>query len=215
MNNNHYDPDYILLNKKFVVLKNIIDIKLQNLIKDFLLDNLNGEINFPWYYNNKSVPDNYTIKNKISNYIIKDRPQFTHSFYIYDEKTNTSLQNSEFSFLVTNILNCFYEKIKIKNLNILRAKANLQIGHKNTENEILYPHYDFENLSNYYVFIYYVNTSEGNTILFNNDNTVLSKIEHNQGDILFAKGNILHSGTYPTQNNTRCLINIDLKQFNE
>jgi hypothetical protein len=215
MNNNFYDPNYILLNKKFVVLKDIIDIKLQKLIKDFLLDNVDCETNFPWYYNNKSVPDTYGIKNKIPNYIINDRPQFTHSFFMYDEKTNTSFKNSEFSFLVTSILNCFFEKTKIKNLNILRAKANLQIGHKNIENEILYPHYDFENLSNYFVLIYYVNNSEGNTILFNDDNTVLSKIEHKQGDILFAKGNILHSGTYPTFNNTRCLINIDLKNFYE
>jgi len=214
MNNNYYDPNYILLNKKFVVLKNIIDLKLQNLIKDTLFDN-QGEKTFPWYYNNKTIVNNYIFKNKISNYIIKDRPQFTHSFFSYDEKTNISFKNSHFSYLVTNILNCFYEKTKIKNLNILRAKANLQIGHKDKENEILYPHYDFDDLLNYYVFIYYVNTSESHTILFNDDNNVLSKIQHNQGDILFAKGDILHSGTYPTQNNTRCLINIDLKQFNE
>lgn len=209
--NFNYDPNYILLNKKYVVLENIIDENLQNLIKNNLIEDKIIKT-FPWFYNPFTVSEE-DLKNKIevSNYIIKDRPQFVHSFIRYEPDTNESFDNSPFSYLINDILDCFFKKTKIKKLNVLRAKANLQIGHRIEENEILYPHRDITEKNNYFNLIYYVNTCDSNTILFDDNLKLLEKIEHKQGNILFAKGNIIHSGTYPLFNNTRCLININLE----
>jgi hypothetical protein len=211
MNNNYYDPNYLLLNKKYSILENIIDLNLQNLIKNNLLENVNDEKNFPWYFNEFTVPKGYKNDKGFKNFIVKDRPQFTHSFFTYNDDKRSSNNNSTYSFLINEILNNFYEKTKVKKMNILRAKANLHIGNKDKKNEILHPHLDFLDVKDYYIFLYYANDSDGDTILFDEKKNVMVKVKPKQGNILFAKGDILHTGCYPTKNNVRCLINIDLK----
>lgn len=200
---------YNLLKKnKIIVLENLVEKKLQDEIESVLLSSY-----FPWYYMPSTspiiynLPDNYNKKN-LKNYYLKDYLQYCHSFVLPNGTTNGKI-NSDYFYLIEKLLNCFYKKTNFKKTDIFRAKVNLQTQHNdNKKNCICMPHIDTE--IPHYVLIYYVISSDGDTLIFNKNLDVSHRITPIKGNFLLFDGSLLHTGTNPIKTDKRIVLNIDL-----
>ena len=65
------------------------------------------------------------------------------------------------------------------------------------------PHYN----SPYFSTVYYVNTTDGPTILYNDDGSELVRCDPERGKLITFDGNIFHCSSKPTED-IRCILNI-------
>lgn len=165
------------------------------------------EVRFPWYYRDgtRTIEDKEVKFNK---YIKTDSQQFVHM------ALSNSKKISSFSDNCFNIFNKFIEKNNIKVDEVFRIKANLIL--KNTDaNSIHYPHID--KVKQHLVFLYYVNDSDGDTILFDkkypyedfNNLKIVDRVSPKAGRAIVFDGLRYHSSSSPVKNNIRCVININ------
>ena len=182
-----------LYNNKYQVFDNLVSKKTQDYIENALLD---GD-KFPWFFNDLSV-NKEEVDYNIPYY---DYMQFTHSF-VLNYQDNSSAKDT--------ILDKLLKEVKIDN-QIIRAKANLKpiapMGDLDKHNK---PHYDQE--EGHFVALYYVNESDGDTWLFNDDKTILARIKPRKGRLLIFDGNILHAASHPYYAKKRLVINMDFKK---
>lgn len=140
---------------------------------------------FPWSYEPTVVTanDNLTIN--------KNNFQFTHTLY-FDEKPT-----SKFFALTIPILK------KLKCANVFRVKANLITR---TEKRIYHGyHVDIgSRCENIKTAIYYVNTNDGVTSF--KDGTIVESIENR---IVIFDNHLEHTGSSCTDENIRCVINLN------
>jgi hypothetical protein len=198
----------ILKNKKFLIFDNILSNEHQDNTEKIFFDK-----KFPWYLtpNLKTVDDTLIKKYKNKKNII-DYMQFVHTFYDYFQG-ETSINSPKYN-VVLDILKEFMNNVKIDKFRLMRAKANLTTQHKkNNKNIYNSPHIDVN--ENHLVLIYYVNDSDGDTILFDKKLKIFKKISPKKGRFLLFDGSILHTGQHPIKNDIRVLINFDLGYVNE
>lgn len=106
---------------------------------------------------------------------------------------------------------------------ILRVKANFltqNVDHTFDENCINFPHLD--NYTDHKVLVYYVNDSDGDTILFNEkwditdkekdniDLTTEARVHPKRGRILMFDGLQYHTSQNPINSKHRCILNINI-----
>jgi hypothetical protein len=198
----------LLKKNKFLIFKNILTIENQNSIENQFYDK-----KFPWYLtpNKHTVDDNLVQKYKNNNNVI-DYLQFVHTFYDYWQG-ETNINSPRYN-LVLEVLKEFMNNLKIQKFKLMRAKANLTTQHtKNNKNIYNTPHIDLK--EPHIVLIYYVNDSDGDTILFDKKLKIIKRITPEKGKFLLFDGSILHSGQHPIKSNSRVLINFDLGYVNE
>ena len=58
----------------------------------------------------------------------------------------------------------------------------------------------------YYSAVYYINKSDGPTVLYNQDGTEMVRCEHERGKVIMFDGNIQHHASRPTTD-IRCIMN--------
>tara|TARA_A100001011_G_scaffold280963_1_gene290963 strand:- start:166 stop:726 length:561 start_codon:yes stop_codon:yes gene_type:complete len=183
------------------VFDNIISKKDQVDLKNLLLK----DDYFPWYYCSD-------ISKKDNKY--QSRPGFKHNFMI-DGKVN-----SEHYIQISKIFEKVNKKIKKELIpHKVRSFLQLPLDKKFTGKGVDTPHLDLE--IPHTVFLYYVNDSDGNTIIYNykskdvNDVPYFEdmKIEKNiipkQGRVVVFDGFYWHTAGQPTKG-PRCIINFDM-----
>jgi hypothetical protein len=203
-----------LLKNKYLIIDNLLKKNESNDVEKKLYDSF-----FPWFLTADRDNKNniYTVpfedlKKFSSNINVVDKGQFSHTFY--HTKNNFLVENSSYKDIPLKIISNLINKINKKNINILRAKANLILESKYyTKNSYGVPHTDTE--KDHYVLIYYVNDCDGDTVLFDSDNNIFKKISPKKGRGLFFKGNITHAGGHPVNSQTRCVINFNLNFKND
>ena len=200
----------LLIDNKYLIIENLLNEEESNDIEKKLYDPF-----FPWYLTaEKDEKGNmYTVLPEIAKQYkddknVIDQGQFVHSFVYV--KNNKLIENSIHKDIAFNILQKFCIKTNLKNVFVLRAKANLITESKKyTKNSYGIPHIDFD--INHYVLIYYVNDSDGDTVLFDENKKIYKKISPKKSSILLFRGNILHAGGHPVESSTRCVINFNLQ----
>lgn len=191
-------------NKEYQIIDNVFSEDIINKIENTLTG-----FYFPWYfYEETTHPESYFFKNSKNLKNCNDYCQFVHSLYVPSDNNF----GSEYFNLVLSLLNQFSLKHKIDFLKIERAKANLQTQYQdNNEKNFNIPHKDLD--TEHYVFLYYVNDSDGDTIIFDDNNKIIDKIKPKRGRVLLFDGNLLHSSSHPILSKKRIVINIDLKKY--
>ena len=171
-------------------------------------ENLLTSNNFAWFIseNDKTVDeDEYKIR-KLKFPNIRESVQLSHTFCYPVDNNKTEINSDKYDDTI-KLFNNVMAHFKLNNLEVFRIKANLQmqcesnkLEHHNT------PHIDVSTIK-HYVAIYYVNDSDGKTILFNKDNTVKIKVSPKKGRFLVFDGSILHTGSHPIKNKKRMVVN--------
>lgn len=166
---------------------------------------------FDWYYNNstsKIIPGNRTV---LINDQTKESIQFTHKLY-----TDGTFDSEHVDF-VMKIMKGLEEKEGIVCTKMIRAKSNLLVKEPLFGVDFYHPpHVDIRNPTNInYSLIYYVNDSDGDTILFNEtyadefDNlTIAHRQTPKAGCALLFNSGTYHASSSPILTKSRVIINI-------
>jgi hypothetical protein len=162
--------------------------------------------NFPWYLS--TADDHATVTKDV-------RAQFT------DDNTVESTQLTNFMFingagnsphyaLGAEILQQFCIRTNTPISKLIRIKANLQLRQDRTEDQYNTMHVD--GYEPHMVMIYYVNQSDGQTILFNKNREIEHRISPRAGMCLLFPGHILHAGQPPKTSQKRIIVNFNFLQ---
>jgi hypothetical protein len=183
----------------------IIDDIYSNEQQDLILNQLTND-NFPWYLSKENVTAEIK-NNKLINKNVVDIGQFGHTFYNYENKIVS--ENSQWCSFILNMLQVFVDKFSIEKFETFRIKANLLVSDKKYKKDTYgIPHIDMD--ENHYVFIYYVNDSDGDTFLFEN-NKLLKRISPKKGRVLLFNGDLYHAAGHPVKSNKRIVLNCNVK----
>jgi len=157
-----------------------------------------------WYYNSSTV--NYNSSGDLlCNKNIKEHVQLTHVLLSSDE-TQSKMAN-----VGLDILQKFLNRQPVDFSKVSRIKANLMTQFPSYgANFHTTPHIDSN--ENHWVLLYYVNDSDGCTIIFeNSDLTVtLDKIQPKKGRFVLFPGHLYHAGQFPEHSSTRIVLNYNL-----
>ncbi len=181
----------------FEVIDNFVDTDYANFIENEMF-----ERDFKWYFSRSYFTCPEWQTKKYSH--MKDLREYmllSHDFYSNDNG-NVFIASAK-----ANIVDNIVKKIG-KDIKIIRAKANMQTQF--TDNNGIYhntPHKDCDIAHK--VALYYVNDSDGDTILFNDKLEIAHRIEPKKGRLLLFNGDILHTSSHPTKFDYRMCINID------
>jgi len=207
--------------KDIVVLDNIIP---QEMADKFELTTTKDT--FPWYLLRDI--QTYKLTEKDNHRVVNDENtvntlQFGHGIYNkedVDSEINSGLYADaraiadyccqEFDFKPV------YLRLK---LNLLGQNVSIKEGKYNT------PHID-NKFWNSYSMIYYVNDSDGDTIIFNEVSdeetkkrpdklTIKKTITPKKNRAVLFRGNYFHTSTNPTNNDKRIVLNVNLTNLNE
>ena len=107
-------------------------------------------------------------------------------------------------FLLSNILYNFASCINIQIIKIILGRSFLQLPlpnppQNNIHIDLPYPHW---------VCLYYVTDSDGDTILFDEDEKEIKRVTPKKGRIVFFDGSIKHCSSHPSKTH-RSIINFD------
>lgn len=180
---------------KTQIIDNVLPLSYANELEYITLKS----INFDWYLIEDIA---YTKTPEFDTLQQEDmKPGFTHSLLMDG-------QESRFWNLFKIIPHLALEKSlnEIPNFGYMKARAFLQMPcldseHNNIHTDAPSPHI---------VCLYYVNDSDGNTFLFDNDGkTVIESIQPKKNRIVLFDGRIKHCGSPPTKSK-RAVINFNL-----
>lgn len=159
-------------------------------------------VNFPWYLaSDKTVHNDYNVVNlpNIIEYL-----QFNHILLEeYKQKANSSYYRL-FEEKIPYIL----KKLNLKNIQIIRAKLNLQTQITNNQPNLHNtPHRDLNFRHN--VFILYLNDSDGDTIIFDENFKIKKRITPKKNRVVIFDGITYHTGCHPYKNDKRIVLNVN------
>jgi hypothetical protein len=201
-----------LFNENYIIIDDFVSTAFQDEVENELLSGT-----FPWYYNETSRYGgsrfNTTMMSEADKCFLKTEnilmlPQFSHM--VID---NEVIHSGVYSRLTPFITNIPFSYTKIN-----KIKINLKTKNSESLGKCDLPHVDtlFKNVI---TAIYYVNDSDGDTILYNEnynyvDNiipnlplTINTRIQPKKGRMIFFKGDTLHSAGSPAICNKRLVIN--------
>jgi len=171
-------------NLKIKLFKNVIDKKTQEKLKKLMLE----DVIFPWFL----IKD---ISGKNQN-----RSGLQHVFCSPGKGINSNYFNN-----ILPIINFLNQK----EIKLLRANSFLQFPNPSYKKYDT-PHFDLAKEKNYTVVLYYVLSSDGDTIFFNKDKKIIKRITPKQGNAVLFDGSYLHTA-YQSKKNLRCVINFNIK----
>lgn len=194
----------------------IIDDDVFSDIKDDV-ENLLVDADFPWYLSGRIYSTVATVQtdhyNKITNNVF-EYGQFIHAFMM------DGVTNSNHVGFAIDMIRRVKEKYKISG-NIIRIKGNLCTRvYEPNDSAHQTPHID--NNSDHWVMIYYVNDSDGDTFLFDQqvsptvsqteiqELSLKCRVSPRKGRLLLFNGKYLHAGMHPRKNNYRMVINFNI-----
>jgi len=158
--------------------------------------------NFPWYYNN-----NISEGDKLPGTTHFNEYGFSHHFWKYNPEGGGFVDTHYATFIKPFLLQAM-DTVGCNK--ILRCRADMVTW---SPEEYIHPaHVDFifPNTST----VYYVNDTDGDTILYGVDEKALkSKLEIKErispkaNRLIMYDGGLLHTGSSPTKHKTRILIN--------
>jgi hypothetical protein len=189
-----------MMDKKYKVFDNCVPNQLSNDIEMAMTGD-----SFPWFYTNKSVytPDQDDRFDDGIHY--KDKCSLGHAFTLGEPPKI----NSIFYGMIVELLETVSNSINIK-CELLRARANYTYPISTNQTDIPFsPHIDGD--YEHKVLLYYVNDSDGDTLLFDNDINIIDRISPRKGRFIIFNGDLVHAACAPKVHENRIVINYNLK----
>jgi hypothetical protein len=189
------------------IYDNILDVSESDHIEKFLQDP-----KFPWFFVAtefaRTVLPEYAEADSDSN--TRETTLLGHNFYQDGKQESINYKISDF------ILDRFISRSGISFNSLVRSKANLQFKSAELDrSNYTTPHVD--SLTSHYVLIYYVNNSDGNTVIFDRvlgqDKTeynIIKEVEPKKGRFLLFDGRHYHAAKFALINNVRININFNI-----
>jgi hypothetical protein len=195
-----------------IVIHNVVPKDVQDRIERICFST-----NFGWFFNHSTDLDLLEDhEGKYINLIEDTMPdttldsfQFTHALYRI---------NGEHSAHYPTVATPLLSAIPVEITGLLRVKANLltRVNAFTDQNHGV-PHTDCVpgSMPNYITALYYVNDSDGDTLVFNEpivgkELTVKERISPRKGTMIILDGNLLHCSSNPIKNDLRCVVNINV-----
>ena len=169
----------------------------QDNLESLLLSN-----NFPYFLGLDTVSDNSQLSFVDKNTI--KAPQFSHLLVDAGGKVNSNYYYANVAPIFNKLENIFEEEYYVA-----RCKINVNVLDNRFKNKYHTPHIDnwFEESI---TAIYYVNDSDGDTIIFDDDRKIIERISPKKGRLVYWKGLKFHAKQSPIENNQRVIINFNL-----
>jgi hypothetical protein len=196
-------------------------IEIENVIpkdyQDHLL-NLMTSFEFPWLFNPNMVSGDQCFVGQENNL-----SGFNHFFYEHGEA------QSPFFQLVYPLVLTLTSQTGVSFNRLIRMRANLTMPNKSSTLEHHMPHID--SFFPHWNAIYYVNDSDGDTVIFNETNdtydagqddvlrikenkfTIKKRITPKKGKVLIFPGKYYHSSSFARDSKYRCVINMNLEKI--
>ena len=198
-----------MLNEKIYVFDDIINLELQEKIKNVLISDhkFDGK-DFPWYY-----VDDITVE--FDDPTSQNRPAFTHEYVMYEGNQKlTGKQVSKFHSLFLPILQNACKNMNIFDINVLQGRSFLQFPLNLKDKDVDNAHKDIYDRDNFFVVLYYVCDSDGDTVIYSETDysdtyTLKQKVTPKQGRVVIFDGMLMHTAEQPL-NNRRCIVNYNL-----
>ena len=153
------------------------------------------DANFPWFYRPSSV---YGLEGP-------DTPdhQWVHAFYVQGQVA------SDYYDLIIPVLRGFESATGHQVLNLYKVKANLTTPMRLTDCEMdQLKHTDHEGRPrNYASIVYYVNDSDGDTLVYDDLGTVIERVTPRRGSAVWFPSYQLHRPGQPQLHKTRVVLN--------
>jgi hypothetical protein len=197
-----------------IVIDDVVSIQNQNNIEKMLTDPI-----LDWKFL------------KSSNYGADESSKKDHPDYMYFKYLESALKTIDGPQLVNQLYSnpqhynvmCFPHtipllcRLNLKVDQLLKVKANITPYCNGWFDGCFgVPHTDYDNNPNLVTGIYYVNDCDGDTVIFNETSsqhsstlTVRQRISPKKGRIVLFDGNLLHAKGYPSNNNSRIVLNIN------
>lgn len=187
----------------------IYDDLVPNNLRDEYENILLGQ-NFPWFFWPKAIPDCLKKTNRVDSKEYTNPYQLKHVFNIKDKQTK------EYQ-LIRPLVELYLQRSERQLLKIHGSAVIMQ--HPVGSNPVITPHVDFDHVlsadGELKSLIYYVNDSDGDTILYNEhcssqittELSVAATLQPIRGRVAVFSSNRFHSGSLPSKN-VRLLINI-------
>lgn len=120
-----------------------------------------------------------------------------------DRKTTIT---SEYNYVIPMILEAFDKfDLKCDISNVFRSRARLTLNREKSKEEEIHVDYKFPHL----VLLYYINTTDGDTVLYDNNNMIIEKISPRRKRCVLFDGSIRHSSSSSTLS-PRIIINTNI-----
>ena len=189
-----------------LVIDDFIDKDYQEDIKDVLLGKEEwGDLLFPWHYID-DVTDAFTEDNQ-------GRPGLSHVYIEYNDDGSSDLV-SDFHDLFIPMLELACETLEVPSARIVQGRSFLQFPLNLNSKEDDTPHIDLDEGERHIVVLYYVVTSDGNTVIYNQRTesdvyTVKQKVTPKQGRVVIFDGGQYHTAQQAVKS-VRCIANYNL-----
>lgn len=184
-----------------LVIDDFIDKNYQEKIKE----NLMGDTDFPWYY-----IDDVTAAYEDDN---QGRPGLSHVYIEYNDDGSSEIV-SDFHELFVPLLNKACSVLQVPTAKIIQGRSFLQFPLNLSSSEDDTPHIDLDEGERHIVVLYYVVTSDGDTVIYNERTesdtyTVKQKVTPKQGRVVIFDGGLYHTAQQALKKH-RCIVNYNL-----
>lgn len=192
------------LNRQSIyIIDNIIPKLEQDKIENtiFFPTDISTQIPWKWYHD--------TISPEIHPPSPPDFNIYRGGQFVYNSHNNPDLKQIN-SLLELPLLKLHQENFK-KGIQILKCKTNFIFREYPATSTSIFPIHTDLNLKTpsdvFWTAIYYVNDSDGNTIIFDEDLKIRKTITPRKGRLLLFHGHSLHAGQPPINSGKRVVIN--------
>ena len=190
---------------KIIVIDDFISLEYQQKIKQDLLGLDND---FPWLYSEDITG--------AGDYDSQHRSALGHNYVsIDDDNDDTSEIQSVYHHLFTPMLSKACQYLKMPEAEILQGRSFLQFPLKNIDTSVVdTPHIDLDEGFEHTVVLYYVVSSDGDTVIYNERTesdtyTVKQKVTPKQGRVVIFDGGQYHTAQQ-CKDRIRCIANYNI-----
>ena len=199
------------IKNKVEVIDNFIPVEYQNLIYDVLMGgrDLEGadDNGFPWYFT-----EDVTAAGE---YDSQHRPALGHQYVSFDDDNDISEITSVYHHLFTPLLSKACHHLKIPQTEVIQGRSFLQFPLANVDTSVVdTPHIDLDEGFEHTVVLYYVVSSDGDTVIYNERTesdtyTVKQKVTPKQGRVVIFDGGQYHTAQQ-CKDKIRCIANYNI-----